>query len=109
MGEIKFKKGESSTTISKGLARGELHRYSLGAKAGQTMTVSISSPEENAVFDLYRSTANGKETLFDNAGDAAKEAQYWQGVLPGKGAQTYYIVVGSTRGGAEYSLTVEIE
>ncbi len=109
MGKIKFKKGESSTTVSKGLARGEQHQYSLGAKAGQNMVVSISSSEENAVFDIYRNTPNGKEMLFDNAGDAAEEAQYWQGILPGKGAQTYFIVVGSTRGGADYSLTVEIE
>jgi hypothetical protein len=109
-GEIKFPKGKTATTIEDGLARGEENEYTVKAKAGQMMTMSITSVEKNAVFDLYELTEGGERTpFFDNNGKEVKEVTKWKGKLPGDGAQTYLIVVGATRGGADYKLKVEIK
>lgn len=109
-GEVKFPKGKTATTIEDGLARGEVNEYTVKAKAGQIMTVSITAVEKNAVFDLYTLTKGGERTpIFDNHGKEVREATKWKGELPGDGAQTYLIVVGATRGGADYKLKVEIK
>jgi hypothetical protein len=109
-GEVKFQKGKAATTIEDGLARGEENEYTVKAKAGQTMTVSITSVEKNAVFELLELAEGGERTpFFDNNGKEVREATKWKGKLPGNGAQTYLIVVGATRGGADYKLKVEIK
>ncbi len=112
MGEIKFKTGESSATLDNGLARGEIHEYLLKAAAGQTMHVSITSVENNAVFALYQRLAKGKRLALTNDDESeVVEATGWSGELPGKGkgAQTFVIEVGAIRGGADYVLVVGID
>ncbi len=98
---IRFARGTSGTTLEDGVARGETRTYLLGARAGQTMEVSISSAENNAVFQIYR--PNGRAMGGARPGD---DATYWANELPQSG--DYRIVVGSTRGGADYALTVAI-
>jgi len=110
--EIKFKTGESSATLDNGLARGEIHEYLLKAATGQTMHVSITSVENNAVFALYQRLAKGKCLALTNDDESeVVEATAWSGELPGKGkdAQTFVIEVGAIRGGADYVLVVEID
>ena len=101
--KVRFARGSTSTTIDGAVARGDRDRYTVGAKAGQRMTVRVHSLENNAVFQIYRPGA--KRTLA-GAGEG-EDATTWEGELPATG--NYVIVVGGTRGGAEYSLSVSIE
>lgn len=101
--KVRFARGSTSTTIERAVARGDRDRYTVGAKAGQRMTVRVYSLDNNAVFQIYR--PGGKRAL---AGAAeAEDATSWEGELPATG--NYVIVVGGTRGGAEYSLSISIE
>lgn len=100
---IKFKKGESSATIEGGVIRGDRDTYLVGANKNQYMIVTIMSIEDNAVFQIV-----DRETGYylDGAGDL-DDAKRWEGSLPSKG--DYRIIVGGTRGNAEYTLKVFIE
>lgn len=100
---IKFKKGESSATIEGGVIRGERDTYLVGANKNQTMVVTIMSIEDNAVFQIV-----DRETGYylEGAGEL-DDAKRWEGTLQSKG--DYEIIVGGTRGNAEYTLKVFIE
>jgi hypothetical protein len=100
---IKFKKGEYYTNIEGGIARGETYSYVVGASKGQFMTITVMSPEDNAVFYILR-TDNWQ---YMSGATEDNPTMRWEGVLPMGG--DYQIVVGSTRGGAEYTLQVVIE
>ncbi|MGG5820728.1 hypothetical protein [Falsiroseomonas sp. HW251] len=99
--EIRFPPGTSGTVVASAVARGEVARYSLGARAGQRMALRIESAEDNAVFQVV---APGGKTL-PGAGEG-DDARGWTGDLPVSGP--YVIVVGATRGGAEFRLSVTI-
>ena len=101
--KIQFARGSSSATANGTVIRGERDRYYLGAKKGQTMSVKISSEEDNAVFQVY---LPGEEEALSGAGDG-DDAKDWSGELP-RDAE-YVIVVGGTRGNATYSMKVSIE
>ena len=94
---VNFASGANSTTIKQSVIRGERDTYLLGAKQGQQMNLTITSLENNAVFDV---TASDGKTI-------KQEARTWNGKLPVNG--DYQIVVGGTRGNATYELTVEIQ
>ena len=100
---IKFKKGENSATISGSVIRGEENSYVLTAKKNQKMVVTISSTEDNAVF---RIKDRSSRYYLDGAGEI-DDAKQWEGTLPSKG--DYEIIVGGTRGNAEYTLKVFID
>ena len=102
--DIQVAPGAPGALITGAVLRGERDAYRLAAKAGQTLSVEIVSVEENAVFQIYlpgkgRGTLPGAGTLDD--------AVTWRGQLPKDG--TYTIVVGGTRGNAEYTLRVDVE
>jgi len=101
--KVRFATGTSSTTIRGAVIRGERDRYYVGAKAGQTMSVKITSTEKNAVFQIY---FHGEEESLPGAGDD-DDAMNWSGKLPID--NEYVIVVGGTRGNATYSLTISIK
>ena len=100
--KVRFAKGTSSTTIRNAVIRGERDRYLVGAKAGQTMTVKITSLEKNAVFQIY---LPGEQESLPGAGET-DDATKWSGRLPAD--NEYVIVVGGTRGNASYTLTISI-
>lgn len=94
---IRFAPG-STAAVRRGAVAGTQNHYILGAQRGQTMSVSISSEEGNAVFDIsYR----------ENGAEIVSEARQWEGTLPSSG--DYVITVGSERGNATYMLEVSIE
>ena len=100
---IKFKKGESSATVEGSVIRGDRDTYLVGANKNQTMVVTIMSIENNAVFQIIdRSTGY----YLDGSGEF-DDAMRWEGSLPSKG--DYQIIVGGTRGNADYTLKVFIE
>ncbi|MEJ7576698.1 MAG: hypothetical protein WKF74_06815 [Pyrinomonadaceae bacterium] len=94
---LRFARGSSTAAVEDSVVRGTRNRYLLGARAGQTMIVRISSLEDNAVFDVY--AARGRKRL-------TTERTEWGGELPASG--DYVISVGGTRGNASYRLEVEI-
>jgi hypothetical protein len=101
--KVRFAPGTSSTTIKGTVIRGQNDRYYIGAKAGQKMTVKITSTEKNAVFQIYY---HGEEESLPGAGDG-DDATNWSGELPID--NEYVIVVGGTRGNATYALTISIK
>jgi len=101
--KVRFAPGTSSTTIRCAVVRGDRDRYYVGAKAGQTMTVKITSTEKNAVFQIY---FHGEEESLPGAGDG-DDATTWSGKLPID--NEYVLVVGGTRGNATYALTISIK
>jgi len=113
---IFFATGSTSGTVGGRVLRGERNLYSLNAKAGQNMTVTLTTPDGNAVFQLYEpGTTIGRDNdgllefhgqTLHGAGDS-EDATRWSGRLPKTG--TYLIVIGSTRGSARFSMDVKIE
>lgn len=93
---VQFEKGTFGATIVNAVVRGDRDVYVLRATAGQRMTLSIGSLEDNAVFDVL---SPGKRWLVDEAKDAAF-------FLPDTG--NYKVIVGGTRGNASYTLNVMI-
>ena len=110
---IRFAAGTSSGHVEGGVIRAERDVYSVGARAGQTMTVTISSLENNAVFQIYEpgtTVSRDADRMVDVSGTALagedKDIMRWSGTLPKSG--TYLIVVGGTRGNASYKMDVGI-
>jgi len=108
--EIKFKRGSSSNIIEGAVVRGTTNEHFLKAGAGQVMEVKISSFTNNAVFDLaiYKNR-RGKYVTLKN------KTKYWYGELPYPGwsknrkTNVVKITIGSTRGNADYTMTVTIK
>jgi hypothetical protein len=101
--KVRFARGSSSTTISGAVVRGDRDRYYVGANKGQTMSVKITSLEDNAVFQVF---LPGEQEALSGAGEE-DDATNWSGELPDDAE--YVIVVGGTRGNATYKLTVSIK
>lgn len=110
-----------ATGSTRGMAGGHVQRgardlYSLTASAGQSMTVTLTTPDDNAVFQIYEpGTTLGRDAdgilefhgaALHVAGDG-NDSTRWSGRLPRTG--TYLIAVGSTRGNARYSMDIRIE
>jgi len=94
---------KSGATVSSSVIRGERARHLVKAKAGQTLEVSVTSDENNAVFQIY--SPGEKETL-PGAGEM-DDATKWSGKVPSDGE--YVISVGPTRGNATYKLTYSVK
>lgn len=99
---IKFKKGESSAQMQGAIVRGEHDTYIFEANKNQSLKLTITSLEDNAVFQIKDLTTN---YFLDGAGDF-DDAKSWEGILPNKG--DYKIIVGSVRGNTTYSLKISI-
>jgi len=98
---VRFARGRTTATLKNSVVRGTRDRYMVGARAGQKMTVSITSVERNAVFTIH---APSNDTL-EGAGET-HDATSWSGELPESG--DYVIEVGGTRGNATYTLKVTV-
>jgi hypothetical protein len=98
---VRFAPGSSSATLKGAIVRGDRDVYILGAKGGQSMSVNISSIENNAVFQIR--SPGGSELRGAREGD---DAMQWSGTLPASG--DYRIIVGGTRGNASYTLRISI-
>ena len=99
---IKFAKGKSSAVLSYSVIRGDEDIYLVGAKAGQKMSVKITSVEKNAVFFIEKPGGG----YLDGAGEGDDQT-VWKGILPDRG--DYRITVAGTRGNATYKLSVTIK
>lgn len=98
---VNFAPGAGSATRTEGIARGDTATFVLGAAQGQKMRIVCYSSENNVEFDvispggaqLERSRAKG-------------DTQVWYGTLPHTG--DYHVIVGTTRGSSEVTITFEI-
>jgi hypothetical protein len=112
---IRFAVGAFAATVSGGIARGEVACRTIWARLGQLMSVHVSSVEDNTVVQIYRPgwTIIRKDGGFEVSGAAVaglaegSDVKSWAGHLPKSG--TYLVVLGTTRGGADYQLHVEIK
>lgn len=93
---IQFPRGAVGTVVENSVVRGDRDIYLLRAQRRQTMTLKITSLEQNAVFDIK--APNGEYLK--------QGVTSWNGVLPRTG--DYSIIVGGTRGNATYALDVTI-
>jgi len=101
--KVRFARGASSSTIRGAVIRGDRDRYYVSATKGQTMSVKITSRENNAVFQVYFS---GEQESLPGAGET-DDATNWTGRLTDD--NEYVIVVGGTRGNASYTVTISIK
>jgi hypothetical protein len=95
---IRFARGRSTAVLKDAVVRGTIDHYLLRASAGQTMTVRITSLEDNAVFEVF---APGSGRSISGNGTE------WSGELPSSG--DYVIDVSGTRGNASYTLQVTVK
>lgn len=106
--EIRFSRGTTGAIIAGAIVRGDQDQYTLGALAGQYVDARITSLEGNAVARLYapgaKVSADGDVT---GSEVGAIRAGSLRARLPTSGA--YLIVVGSNRGNAQYSLSVQVQ
>jgi hypothetical protein len=111
---ISFKPSASSAIVSGSVASPDRKVYSVVARAQQTLTVGVTSAEDNAVFQIYKPPATPERRDYgiavvgkalEGAADE-QDAKHWSGRLPVSGQ--YLVVVGPTRGNADYRLTVVI-
>ncbi len=82
------------------VVRADRDTYTLQTVGGKSADVSIESDENNAVFEIL--DQNGKVLPCAGGGDCVQ----WSDELPLNG--TYRIVVGGTRGNANYTLVISI-
>lgn len=111
--EIRFARGAISATIQGGVVRGDRDIYPITASAGQTMTIDITSAEDNAVFQVFPPGTHYSQDEYDvwtfhgrPLRGAGGDTRRWSGRLASGGR--YLIVVGGTRGNASYRMHVQI-
>ncbi len=93
---VRFGRGATSASYSNSVIRGDRDTYNLSAGAGQFMTVSITSVENNASFQIVG--PNGEDLVSDDTN--------WTEELPRTG--NYRIIVGSGRGNATYTIRFKV-
>jgi hypothetical protein len=99
---ITFKQGENSSTITGKVENTGRRDHVVSGSSGQTMTVAITSTDNNAAFWIQHH--KGKEM---ERAKQADNARSWTGKLAESG--DYYIVVKGAKGAADYQLTVTIK
>jgi hypothetical protein len=109
---IQFAPGTSGAVVEGGAPRGEISCYTLTARAGQRMEVTISSIENNGVFQIYApgwtdKPGDGPDGKPLPGVEPGTDAMRFSGVLPASGR--YLVVVGATRGGTGFTLRVSIK
>jgi hypothetical protein len=98
---VRFKYGLKTAVLHGSVVSGTQNRYILGAKAGQTMTVHITSREKNAAFTILGPDATALPGTEEGA-----DATDFSGELPVTG--DYSVWVGPTRGNATYTLEITV-
>ena len=93
---IVFRPGEFSAFLSGAAELGEGATYVLGAAEGQSLILTLSSVEDNAVYDLFSPSG------------APLATEQTEGAIAVREGGDHQIVVGGTGGNATYDLEVSI-
>lgn len=110
---IHFKAGTNSVKIHDAVLRGEQNHYFIGASAGQTLEIKLSSLENNAGFTVYgpgftiKKDEYGEDVEGQRLFEGDEKHPVWSGVLKATGK--YLIEISSGRGNAAYDLVVSIK
>lgn len=104
---VQFAKGASSATM-KGTITGEQYRdYVVNARAGQTMTVTLTNPDGRAYFNVMAPGSTGEAVFIGST-----EGNSFKGPVPGTGANTirvYQMRATGRRGEvANYTLAIGV-
>ena len=97
---VRFPRGRTTVVLKGTVVNNTLNNYLLNAKAGQTMSVHLTSPSGKAWFDLYPRNDRGALT------DSAEDTKDFEGRLPQSG--DYVISVYSETGTTRYTLEVTV-
>jgi hypothetical protein len=95
---VQFKRGASSTTLQGKVSIALPDTLLVGARAGQTMSVQLTAPQQSVRFMLMYSKTTAM--LADNT-------RSWTGTLPETG--DYIILVDADEKGGTYSMTISIK
>lgn len=112
---VHFESGSSAADLHGSTPAGMPDCFVIDARSGQHMTVTATSPDDAAVFQIYSPPFS--YTLNDHGvepqssalpgTEEGRDVSKWSGRLEASGP--YLIVVNRTRGGGEYRLHVEIK
>ena len=95
---VQFKRGESSATVRGKASIALPDTWLVGARAGQTMTVQLTSPSKSVTFLVMSPVSTS--LIADNA-------RTWTGTLPENG--DYHIIVDGDERGGTYTMTISIK
>ena len=97
---VRFPRGRTTVVLKGSIVNDRMNQYHLNARAGQTMSVHLTSPKGRAFFDLYPSKDRGAMS------NSAEDVKDFEGKLPQSG--DYVISVYSEDGNTRYTLEVTI-
>jgi hypothetical protein len=111
---VHFERGSSAADLHGATPAGMPDCFVIEAHSGQRMTVTATSPDHAAVFQIYsppfRYTLNDHGVEVQSSAlpgaEEGRDVSTWSGSLDVSGA--YLIVVNRTRGGGEYRLHIKI-
>lgn len=95
---VQFSRGSSSATVKGQVSIALPDQYLVGARAGQVMSVQLTSPQKSVRFLVM--TSKLTDLLADNA-------RTWTGTLPETG--DYHIIVDGDERGGTYTMTISIK
>lgn len=98
---IRFAVGPMDVTLNGAVIRAERDRYKLSMLAGETLSVVISSTENNAIFSIL-----GPDQKPVAGTEEGKDTTQWSLKVSADGE--YAILVAPSRGNATYKLTVKV-
>jgi len=109
--EVRFAAGTSGASLDGRITGRDYRLYTLGAEAGQRMSVRLTSDNDAAYFNLYApGKGPGDEALA--IGETTPEVNAYDGVLPQSGVYTVsvYLYRNAARDGetADYTLDIAI-
>ena len=103
--QLHFAPGKSSAVASNDIVRDDADIYFVRAKAGQVMTINVTSLEDNAAIDVYEPKVKGSKEAKNISGGS--DLTKWSGTLAKTG--DYKIEVSGTRGNTSYKLQVTVK
>lgn len=111
--QVSFPAGASGTTIEGSITGRESVSYVLGASAGQTMSVRLTSANTSTYFNVYQpGRGPGDEALAvsEITGPMVPEMNRFEGVLPASGDYivSVYLYRNAARAGRNSNYTLEI-
>lgn len=95
---VQFKRGSSAATVQGKVSIALPDQYLVGARAGQVMSVQLTSPQKSVRFLVM--SPKSTSLIADNA-------RSWTGTLPETG--DYHIIVDGDERGGTYTMTVSIK
>jgi hypothetical protein len=95
---VQFRRGSSSATVQGKVSIALPDQYLVGARAGQVMSVQLTSPQKSVRFLVM--SPQSTSLIADNA-------RTWTGTLPETG--DYHIIVDGDERGGTYTMTISIK